>query len=134
MLIGIPSVILIGHLLKSANEKVDEKIRALCAEFSDASVTLTYQTQYTGLCKPKHTQTGRWLFISPGGASGTAVAAPGSMMVTCPAGCKPGDAVQIQTPAGAMRVVIPPGVSEGGTLQVQTAAPPVVQAVAVPPV
>ena len=50
------------------------------------------------------------------------VAEPASttMNVTCPAGCKEGDTVQIQSPAGQLlQVVVPPGVMAGQQFQVQ---------------
>ena len=59
-----------------------------------------------------------------------------SVMVTCPPGMKPGDAVQVAGPGGQMlQVQVPPGVVAGGQFMVQVpAAAPVVMAQATPPV
>lgn len=54
-----------------------------------------------------------------------------SVMVTCPPGVKPGDALQVAGPSGQMMAVqVPPGVMAGGQFMVQmpAAAAPVVMA------
>lgn len=60
-------------------------------------------------------------------------AAPQSMTVTCPIGCKEGDAIQLSSPMGMMQVIVPPGITSGMVFQVQLApTAPVASAVAVP--
>ena len=49
-----------------------------------------------------------------------------SVMVTCPIGLKPGDALQVAGPAGQMmQVQVPLGVAPGGQFAVQMPAAPV---------
>ena len=134
----------VGGGLKTANQKVDAQIEELCRSFSDGSVTLRYNTQFTGLCKPKHSRVVRELWITAGGVAAVAAVAAVApmgvpqtqmMQVACPPGMKAGETVQIVTPAGPMHVVIPQGVSEGQAFSVQVAAPqpqPVAVATAVP--
>jgi len=129
---GVAGFFLLAVLLKNLNETVDRKIVQLCAQFSDAQVTLAYHAIYTGLCKPKGTTQHRYLYISAGGPAVTTGTAPTRMSVTCPANCKAGDPIQITTPAGPMQVVVPAGVSEGMTFQVQTPAVAVASVVGVP--
>ena len=134
--IAIPVVFVgLGGALKTANQKVDAQIEQLCRSFSDGSVTVHFNTQFTGLCKPKHSRTVREVYITAASAGVAAVGQPMAqpmaqmMQVTCPAGSKAGDSVQISTPAGAMQVIIPQGVSAGQTFSVQVAAPQPVVAV-----
>jgi len=55
------------------------------------------------------------------------------VMVTCPAGVQPGDALQVAGPGGqVMQVSVPAGVMGGQQFMVQMPAAPVVRAVAVP--
>lgn len=135
-------LLFVGGGLKIANQKVDAQIEELCRSFSDGSVTLKYNTQFTGMCKPKHSRVVRELWITAGDAAAVAAVASVApvpqtqmMQVACPAGMKAGETVQIVTPAGPMQVVIPQGVSEGQTFSVQVAAPqpqPVAVVTAVP--
>jgi len=134
-------LLIVGGGLKMANQKVDAQIEELCRSFSDGSVTLKYNAQFTGLCRPKHSRVVRELWITDGGAAAVASVQPMGvpqtqmMQVACPAGMKAGETVQIVTPAGPMQVAIPQGVSEGQTFSVQVAAPqpqPVAVVTAVP--
>ena len=132
LLAGIVLFCLINQIVRSTNQGIDKKIHALCNESSDASVTLTYATQYTDPCKPKRTKTYRAVYICRAleTTSSTTVGVPQAFTVSCPAGSKPGDAVQIMTPSGPMQVTIPAGITQGMTFQVQQPAAglPVAQA------
>jgi hypothetical protein len=145
------------HVMKQANEKLDERICACCARFSNGAVELKWQTRHTGTCKPKGVRVYRALWVcrtggeygsqgAPMVASGVPVsndvpvavatpAAPASQMmqITCPAGSRAGDALTVATPAGQhMQVVVPQGVSAGQAFSVVLPAMPVVTANAVP--
>ena len=134
IILSIFLYIVLLNILKGANQAVDRKIAQLCAQFSDAQVTLAYHAIHTGVCKPKGTTQHRYLYVTQGGPPATmpAMATGGMtvMQVTCPPNCKAGDQVQIMGPSGPMMVVVPAGVSQGMTFQVQ--APAVVVATAVP--
>lgn len=135
--------------LRGRNRTVDNQIMTLCVRTSTPNATFTLQTLWTQNCKPKGARTYRALCIAPaaGVVPGAVTAVPVmgtpvpvasqavvNMGVTCPPGCKSGDAVQITTPSGQpMLVSVPQGVGPGQQFIVQAPngpPPPVVQAVA----
>ena len=125
-----------------------------CAQFTSAwaghGVTIQYQTQHTGLCKPKHARS-RAIHIhkpagmpmtmnmpmAPGQVVGMAPAVGGTvigmsppgaarrpMQITLPLDFIPGQPMQVQTPAGTIITVnAPPGAVGGQAIQVRVLSP-----------
>ena len=142
-----------GQVIIPKNQAVDNEIRNVCAQFTSAwagkGVTIQYQTQHTGLCKPKHARSSRAIHVhkpagmpmtmnmpmAPGqvvvmapAVGGTVIGmsppgaapSPQTMQITLPLDFIPGQPMQVQTPAGTIITVnAPPGAVGGQVIQVQ---------------
>ena len=142
-------IVFIQISFRKYNQRVDEEIKVLLSRTAVGSgANFELNTTWTQSCKHNQARTYRGVHISPAPSPAavmvTGVPQPGvqllqpaaqqTMVVTVPAGVKPGETVCIATPSGVqMQVVVPPGVPEGAQFQVGLAAAPVVVAAVVVP-
>lgn len=148
LILSVVAMIWVQMTSRKFNQDVDAEIQQLLRRTSVGSgATFELATSWTQVCKPRGVRTYRGVYISPASSHAAPVVtgvpqygvlqpapvAQQTMLVTLPAGVRPGETVSIATPGGVqVQVVVPPGVAEGGQFQVALPAVPVVAVTIVP--